>query len=68
LDADLKDFFGSADHAKVMELLNQRISDGRVLRLVEGMMTAGYAENGRTYRNERGVPQGGYLPYWAAFF
>ena len=31
VDADLKDFFGSADHEKVMELLNQQVADGRVL-------------------------------------
>jgi RNA-directed DNA polymerase len=30
VDADLKDFFGSVDHAKLMTLMNQRISDSRV--------------------------------------
>ena len=33
VDADLKDFFGSADHSKIMKLLNQRVADGRVLNL-----------------------------------
>jgi RNA-directed DNA polymerase len=41
VDADLKDFFGSVDHEKLMTLMNQRISDSRVLRLIEKMLTAG---------------------------
>lgn len=61
LDADLRDFFGSADHAKVLELLNQRVSDGRVLRLVESMMKADTSEGEKLSRNERGVPQGGVI-------
>jgi len=28
VESDLKDFFTSADHEKLMTLLNQRISDG----------------------------------------
>ena len=31
VDADLRDFFGSVDHEKLLELVNQRVSDGRVL-------------------------------------
>jgi RNA-directed DNA polymerase len=31
VDADLKDFFGSVDHDKLLYLVNQRVSDGRVL-------------------------------------
>ena len=33
-DADLKDFFGSLDHEKLLTLVAQRIADGRVLRLI----------------------------------
>ena len=38
LDADLKDFFGSADQAKLLALVSQQISDGRVLRLVRARL------------------------------
>ena len=31
VDADLKDFFGSVDHEKLLTLVAQRVSDGRVL-------------------------------------
>lgn len=35
VDADLRDFFGSADQEKLMVLVNQRVSDSRVLKLIE---------------------------------
>ena len=41
VDADLKDFFGSVDHEKLLTLVNQRVSDGRVLRLIRSMLKAG---------------------------
>jgi len=61
VDADLRDFFGSAEHGKLMELLNQRVSDGRVLSLVESMLTAGYSEGCKIHQTDRGVPQGGVI-------
>ena len=61
VDADLKDFFGSADHDKLMELLNQRIADGRVLRLLESIMKVGYLQDNKIHPTVRGVPQGGVI-------
>jgi len=59
LDADLKDFFGSVDQAKLLTLVAQRIADGRVLRLIEAMLKAGSYGKGRLFPTERGTPQGG---------
>src|ERR1700675_93939 len=59
VDADLKDFFGSVDHAKLLSLVAQRIADGRVLRLIEAMLKAGSYGNGQLFPSERGTPQGG---------
>jgi RNA-directed DNA polymerase len=59
VDADLKDFFGSVDHAKLLTLVAQRIADGRVLRLMEAMLKAGSYGKGRLFPAERGTPQGG---------
>ena len=59
VDADLKDFFGSVDHEKLLALVAQRVSDGRVLRLIEAMLTAGSYGEGRLFPTERGTPQGG---------
>ena len=61
VDADLKDFFGSADHDKIMQLLNQRVADGRVLGLVKSMMKVGYLHDKQIHHTERGVPQGGVI-------
>jgi RNA-directed DNA polymerase len=58
VDADLKDFFGSVDHAKLLTLIAQRVADGRVLRLIEAMLKAGGYGQGRLFPSERGTPQG----------
>jgi group II intron reverse transcriptase/maturase len=59
VDADLKDFFGSVDHGKLLTLLGRRIADGRVLRLIEAMLKAGSYGKGRLLPTKRGTPQGG---------
>src|SRR5438876_6333029 len=59
VDADLKDFFGSVDHEKLLTLVAQQIADGGVLRLIEAMLKAGSYGKGRLFPTERGTPQGG---------
>jgi RNA-directed DNA polymerase len=58
VDADLKDFFGSVDHEKLLTLIAQRVADGRVLRLIKAMLKAGSYGEGRLFPSERGTPQG----------
>src|SRR3974377_345710 len=62
VDADLKDFFGSVVHEKLLTLVAQRVSDGRVLRLIEAMLTAGSYGEGHLFPTERGPPPGGGAP------
>jgi len=59
VDADLRDFFGSVDHEKLVTLVAQRVADGRVLRLIKAMLKAGSYGKGRLFPSERGTPQGG---------
>jgi len=59
VDADLRDFFGSVDHKKLLTLVAQRIADGRVLRLIQAMLQAGSYGKGQLFPTERGTPQGG---------
>lgn len=59
VDADLKDFFGSVDHDKLVTLVARRVSDGRVLRLIRSMLKAGCMVEGRRLATEQGTPQGG---------
>jgi len=61
VDADLKDFFGSVDHEKLLTLVAQRVSDGRVLRLIRGMLKAGVLAEGQELATEQGTPQGGII-------
>src|SRR5215475_9019943 len=59
VDGDLKDFFGSVDHEKLLTLVAQRVADGRVLRLIRAMLKAGSYGKGQLFPTERGTPQGG---------
>src|SRR6267154_2441010 len=59
VDADLRDFFGSVDHEKLLTLVAQQVADGRVLRLIEAMLKAGGYGKGQLFPSERGTPQGG---------
>ncbi|MBZ5555573.1 MAG: hypothetical protein LAO21_22935 [Acidobacteriia bacterium] len=61
VDADLKDFFGSVNHEKLLTLVARRIADGRVLRLIQAMLQAGSYGRGRLFPSERGTPQGGVI-------
>jgi group II intron reverse transcriptase/maturase len=60
-DADIQDFFGSIDFEILMERIRQRISDRRVLKLVEQWLKAGVLEDGLLHRVDAGVPQGGVI-------
>ena len=59
VDADLKDYFGSVDHDKLMTLVGKQVADGRVLDLIQQMLKAGYEEKGQKFATPRGTPQGG---------
>jgi group II intron reverse transcriptase/maturase len=58
VDADRRDFLGSAEHEKLFTLVAQRIADGRILRLIRAMLKAGSDGQGRLFPTERGTPQG----------
>jgi group II intron reverse transcriptase/maturase len=61
LDADIKGFFDHVCHSQLVELLEQRIGDPRMLRLIRRFLQAGVMVEGRREATHEGVPQGSVL-------
>jgi len=62
VDADLKSYFDTIPHERLMALVKQRVADGRVLALVESFLRAGVLEEAKGWQpTERGTPQGGVI-------
>ena len=55
VDADLRDYFGSVPHEELVDMVAEKVSDGRVLALIRQMLKAGYVEKGKRYRTPRGT-------------
>ena len=61
LEADIETFFDSVDKTQLQEILQRRVRDGVLLRLVGKWLNAGVMEEGQVYRPDAGTPQGGVI-------
>ena len=59
VDLDLAKFFDTVNHSKLLQLLSERIKDGRVISLIHKFLRAPVLEDGKSTPNTIGTPQGG---------
>lgn len=58
LDADIRSFFDTLDHAWLMKFVEYRVADPRMIRLIRKWLRAGVSEDGQWSATTVGTPQG----------
>ena len=61
IDADIRGFFDNVDHDWMMRMLEEKIADKNLLKIIKRFLKAGVMEAGKLYQTEEGTPQGGIL-------
>jgi RNA-directed DNA polymerase len=58
LDADIRGFFDNLDKSWMIQFMEHRVADPRILRLIRKWLKAGVMEEGRWSEPQTGTPQG----------
>jgi RNA-directed DNA polymerase len=61
LDVDIRKYFDSIPHQHLRALLDQRVTDGVIRRMIDKWLKAGALEDGLLLRATDGTPQGGVI-------
>lgn len=61
VEVDIRKFFDTLDHSRLRELIQRRVRDGVLLRLIGKWLNAGVLEDGSLTTPEAGTPQGGVI-------
>jgi RNA-directed DNA polymerase len=61
LDVDIEKFFDTLDHGHLMDIVERRVRDGVVLRLIGKWLNAGVMEGFKLSYPDAGTPQGGVI-------
>ncbi len=61
IEGDIKGCFDNIDHEILLEIMGEKIKDGRMLKLISNLLKAGYLEDWKNYKTLSGTPQGGII-------
>jgi RNA-directed DNA polymerase len=61
VESDIRGFFDEVSHKWMVQFLEHRIGDPRILRLISRMLKGGIMEDGLVRASEKGTPQGSIL-------
>jgi len=61
VETDIADCFEAIPHERLMQAIEERIVDRRLLKLLRAILRAGVMEEGRVRRSVSGTPQGGVI-------
>lgn len=61
VDADIQSYFDTLPHHRLMERIKSKVTDGKVLSLIEAFLKQGILEGLKHWTPEEGTPQGAVL-------
>jgi len=61
IEGDIKGCFDNIQHPRLMEQIESRVADEKILSLIKSFLKAGYMEDWKYHKTYSGTPQGGII-------